>query len=577
MKRTLHRIAAAALAAVLVLPLCGCADKGGGGTSSGSSGSSQTSAAVSSQTQSSAPSSGASGKTSSQSPSSSAASSSSAAAPKETGAAGVWIAVGKDTGGDEVLFDSYTRSLYLTLEEGGAWRMDSILYGTDGGAWEKTDKGASMSPAGKKRGYTLTLPVGESFARFSGGDLDDFLMVRTDTPEGASALRFYERAVSDTTGTNEDTVSVFTALAYPGEDEGSENQFSVKLDPVLRIRKDDAGALSLYGIKPSEIAGEYASVNTERYVFEVWASYAIGACSLDGTDGATGQELYDALAARSPVFGEVETYGETLLRATELTEPEPGAAPFCGMWVSYGTADANGKKTLYDDYNDSCIYRVYPDGTWTAEGIESYCRLSGSWTPGADSLDLAVIYDAGRYDAPDGKEPALSMTEKGGTMLLRNLDDGTASLLAGTADEALAGVLEMRNGYKENVGFTTDYTHACTAYITLAGGGDGTEIEVNPVLWMDGSDTEALKLYGFTPGDVTDDHEIADTSPAAMRLELPADAEYEIIFPGASTQPVPQEAKRSDLADKLKRAGSILAEVSYTGGSAVRVSEIYQP
>ena len=110
------------------------------------------------------------------------------------------------------------------------------------------------------------------------------------------------------------------------------------------------------------------------------------------------------------------------------------------------------------------------------------------------------------------------------------------------------------------------------AWCSISEAGGQSFLDADEVLWIDGSDTDALTLFGIDPAGVTNGYALYDADEEVFSYSFSDSASF-IVYLGG----VREGANRSGFITVVKNSGRILARVTTDGESVSAVEQINVP
>ena len=110
------------------------------------------------------------------------------------------------------------------------------------------------------------------------------------------------------------------------------------------------------------------------------------------------------------------------------------------------------------------------------------------------------------------------------------------------------------------------------AWCSISEAGGQSFLDADEVLWVDGSDTDALALFGIDPAGVTNGYALYDADEEVFSYSFSDSASF-IVYLGG----VREGANRSGFITVVKNSGKILANVTTLGQNVTAVEQIYIP
>lgn len=239
-------------------------------------------------------------------------------------------------------------------------------------------------------------------------------------------------------------------------------------------------------------------------------------------------------------------------------------AAFSGEWVSY--ADYTDEKSVpYEDFSWSVTYTLREDGTLTYNGTNG-SAAEGTWSSAKDG---GVSLKTG------GETHTLApLSGKSGIAELRASDGSGKTALAARTDTATGrAALKQREAALQSVTDVDGETQRTfTAWCSVSEADGQTFLDADELIWVDGTDTDALALFGIDPESVYDDYTLYDADETPFSYEIGESATF-IVYLDA----VRSGANRSGFITFAKKSGKLLAKVTTVGQTVTAVEQIYIP
>ena len=245
------------------------------------------------------------------------------------------------------------------------------------------------------------------------------------------------------------------------------------------------------------------------------------------------------------------------------TPPDASAqASFAGEWISYASYK-NQKAVPYEYFVWSVLYTLNADGSYTAQSTDGSADVTGKWTGGKDG---------GAVLKRDGRTWTLALLEgSDGVAELREKGSTAASRLVARTDSAVGRAAKKQ---REAALAASDANGLRTflAWCSIAEAGGQSFLDADEVLWVDGSDTDALALFGIDPAGVTNGYALYDADEEVFSYSFSDSASF-IVYLGG----VREGANRSGFITVVKNSGRILARVTTDGESVSAIEQINVP
>lgn len=242
--------------------------------------------------------------------------------------------------------------------------------------------------------------------------------------------------------------------------------------------------------------------------------------------------------------------------------PDPSAqAAFAGEWIVYA-ACKNDKAVPYEDFSWSTLYELKADGSFTSQHAST--AASGTWTGKSDG--------SAALKSSSGTKYTLTPDAAGGTAMLHESGGGT--VCAARTDSSIGRAAKKeRDSVLENTSEVNGETQRTfMAWCSVSTENGQSYLDTDEVVWVSGSDADALALFGIDPAGVSDDYALYDPDEETFSYSFADDASFLVYLDG-----VKKGANRSGFITVVKNSGKILARVTTLGESVTAVAQIYIP
>lgn len=277
--------------------------------------------------------------------------------------------------------------------------------------------------------------------------------------------------------------------------------------------------------------------------------------------------IFSACGANPPAAVSPSSPPSSAPTAGASVSPASGKAAFTGEWITYA-AETKGGSSVFEDFADSSLIKLSGDGVFTMESRVYGDYKLGSWKPSADGISAALEDGAGDTVF------TLKLTGPGETTAsLAPAAGGGASPAAARTDSARGrAALRLREAQLRDLsGSNEDTQRTFTAYVSP--GADSGSLSFDMVVWVNGSDTDSLALFGIDPSCVMDDYAIYDGDADSFDYTLDPRGKFTVYSDTAKSA--------ADAAGLIKavnaHGGRMLAKVTTHGEMAVSVEQIYVP